>query len=94
MKKSEKILLTLNPQTGGSMSELVKVTFLNNVGTGFAEEVTVAEGTTAAELFGQQMGNVAASAYKIRVNRLAVAASYVLQDGDRMTVSPEKIEGA
>lgn len=32
--------------------------------------------------------------YRIRVNRQPVAADYVLQEGDRVSFTPTKIEGA
>jgi molybdopterin converting factor small subunit len=35
-----------------------------------------------------------AADYMIRVNRQPVARDYVLQEGDRVSITPTKIEGA
>ena len=74
---------------------MTSVEFINNEGGGFSDEINVQNGTTAAQLFVAQMGaDKDAGEYLIRVNRTAVPASYVLQGGDRMTVTPTKIDGA
>lgn len=73
----------------------VTVHFINNVGAGFADNLTVDAGTTMQQLFRQQMGKEASPAdYLIRVNRQVVAAGYVLAEGDRVSVTPAKIKGA
>jgi hypothetical protein len=45
-------------------------------------------------LFTQQIGSADPSAYLIRVNRQPVPADQVLQEGDRISLTPTKIEGA
>lgn len=72
----------------------MKVLFINNDGGGFADYVQVAEGTTVERFFSQQLPDRDAEDYLIRVNRQPVAKDYVLQDGDRVTMTPTKIEGA
>jgi len=73
----------------------IRVSFINNEGAGFAGEKVVEEGTTASQLFFREMGEGASPAdYLIRVNRQEVTASYALQPGDRMTVTPTKVQGA
>ncbi len=72
----------------------MKVLFINNDGGGFADYIEVADGTTVNELFEQKTGSRRASDYLIRVNRQPCSASQVLQEGDRISVTPTKIEGA
>ncbi len=72
----------------------MKIFFINNDGGGFADYVEVAEGTTVEKFFGEQLPDQKAEDYLIRVNRQPVAKDYCLQDGDRITMTPTKIEGA
>ena len=72
----------------------MKILFVNNDGGGFADYVETAEGTTVEEFFNNQLPNRKSEDYLIRVNRQPVARDYVLQDGDRITMTPTKIEGA
>jgi hypothetical protein len=72
----------------------MKVMFINNDGGGFADYVEVADGTTVGQFFVEKMPGMAASDILIRVNRQPVSADSVLHDGDRVTMTPVKIEGA
>ena len=72
----------------------MKVLVINNDGGGFADYVDVADGTTVAQLFEQQIGSAKPSHYLIRVNRQPCPANQMLQEGDRISVTPTKIEGA
>jgi sulfur carrier protein ThiS len=72
----------------------MKVLFINNDGGGFADHVEVASGTTVRQLFQQQVPSGKADSYLIRVNRQPVASDQVLQEGDRVSFTPVKIEGA
>lgn len=81
--------------TPAAEGSTITIHFINNVGAGFADNLVVEAGTTMQRLFQQQMGKDAAPAnYLIRVNRNVVAASYVLAEGDRVSVTPAKIKGA
>jgi hypothetical protein len=71
----------------------MKVLFINNDGGGFADYIEVEPGTTVAKLFDDRIGGKPAD-YLIRVNRQPVASDYVLQEGDRASCTPTKIEGA
>jgi sulfur carrier protein ThiS len=71
-----------------------KILVINNDGRGFADYIEVAEDTTVDQLFRQQMEGADPDAYLIRVNRLPVSADQVLQHGDRVSITPTKIEGA
>ena len=72
----------------------MKILFVNNDGGGFADQVEVADGTTVAEFFAAKQPGRKAGDYLIRVNRLPATGDQVLVDGDRVTVTPSKIEGA
>lgn len=72
----------------------MKVLLINNDGGGFADTVDVADGITVADLFQKQMAGRRAADYLIRVNRLPATADQVLQSGDRISITPTKIEGA
>ena len=56
--------------------------------------IEVAHGMTIAQLFADRIRNGKAGDYLIRVNRQPVASDSVLQEGDRVSVTPTKIEGA
>ena len=62
-------------------------------GGGFADFIEVEEGTTVSQLFKQQIGGTPAD-YLIRVNRQPCPQDQVLQEGDRISITPTKIEGA
>ena len=68
--------------------------YVNNDGGGFADTVEVADGTTVAGFFSEKSPGRRPGDYLIRVNRLPASAEQVLQPGDRVTVTPTKIEGA
>ena len=71
----------------------VRILYINNKGGGFAGHTEVEAGTTAAKFFEERMGGDPEN-YLIRVNRQPVPAEYVLQEGDRVTITPIRIEGA
>jgi hypothetical protein len=72
----------------------MKILWINNDGGGFADYVEVPAGITVDELFGRQLPGRSPEDYLIRVNRQPVACGHVLQEGDRVTMTPTKIEGA
>ncbi len=72
----------------------MKVLVINNDGGGFADYVEVAPGTTVAQLFERQVGATKPDRYLIRVNRQPCPTDQVLQEGDRISFTPTKIEGA
>ena len=72
----------------------MRILFINNDGGGFADTIEVAEGTTVAALFGQRLPGRSAADYLVRVNRLPSAAEQPLHEGDRVSITPTKIEGA
>ena len=72
----------------------MQIVFINNDGSGFADKIEVAEGLTIRQLFEQRMSYAKPQNYLIRVNRQPTTGDYVLQPGDRVSITPTKIEGA
>ncbi len=72
----------------------MKVLFINNNGAGFANHIEIDDGTTVQSLFNARIGQGRESDYLIRVNRQPVASDQVLVEGDRISITPTKIEGA
>jgi sulfur carrier protein ThiS len=68
--------------------------FINNIGAGFADYIEVAPGTTATQFFDKQMPGQKPEDHLVRINRQPVAADQILQEGDRISISPVKIAGA
>ena len=68
--------------------------FINNDGGGFADYVQVSDGITVEQFFKQEMPGRKPEDYLIRVNRQPVPRDYVLQENDRVTLTPTKVEGA
>ena len=72
----------------------MRILFINNSETGFADYIDIADNTTVEQFFKIKMSGQNEADYLIRVNRQPVARDYVLQEGDRITITPQKIEGA
>jgi hypothetical protein len=67
---------------------------INNEGAGFADFIDVEPGTTVEQLFTEQVKSGKPGDYLIRVNRLPTHRDQVLQEGDRISITARKIEGA
>ena len=72
----------------------MKILFINNFGGGYADFLEISSGTTVDKLFTQKMPGCQADDYLIRVNRQPVPKDYELQEGDRVTITPTKVDGA
>ena len=72
----------------------MKILWINNDGGGFADYVEIANNTSVEKFFSQQLPGRQAEDYLIRVNRQPVPSDYVLQEGDRVTATPTKVDGA
>ena len=72
----------------------MRILYIDNDGGGFADYLDIAENTTVEQFFSIKMSGRDPSDYLIRVNRQPVSHDYVLRDGDRITITPTKIEGA
>jgi sulfur carrier protein ThiS len=85
---------TLFPLSLFQRRTTLRILLINNDGAGFADYVEVAEITTVQKLFAERVPHGKPQDYLIRVNRQPVAADQVLQEGDRVSLTPTKIEGA
>lgn len=72
----------------------MRVLFINNDGGGFADYLELPADTTVSQLFQRQVDRGQPADYLIRVNRQPAAADQRLADGDRVSITPLKIEGA
>ncbi len=72
----------------------MKVLFINNDGAGFADYVEIERNTSVEKFFNEKAPGQNAGSYLIRINRQPVPRDYVLQENDRITVTPTKVEGA
>jgi hypothetical protein len=72
----------------------MRILFINNDGGGFADYINVPEGQTVEQLFRKQLPDANPGDYLIRVNRQPSARDQVLKDGDRVSMTPTKVEGA
>jgi len=72
----------------------MKIFYVNNHGAGFADTIEVSDGTSITQLFEQRVPHGKPSDYLIRVNRQPVAADHLLREGDRVTITATKIQGA
>ena len=72
----------------------MRILYINNNGGGYADYIEVESATTVAKLFEQKMPGCSPRDYLIRVNRQPVPQDHVLQEGDRVTITALKIEGA
>ena len=72
----------------------MQLMFINNHGSGFADFINVTEGLTVAQLFEQQLPSCRPEDFLIRVNRQPVTRDTQLVEGDRVSMTPTKIEGA
>ena len=73
---------------------MCRILLINNDGAGFADYIQISAGTTVAQLFAERVPRGRPHDYLIRVNRQPVASDQVLQEGDRVSITPTKIEGA
>lgn len=72
----------------------MKILYINNNLGGFVDYIFVDDGLTVEHLFQQNMTDCKPEDYLICVNRQPVARDYVLQENDRVTISPTKMDGA
>ncbi|MGV3483993.1 MAG: MoaD/ThiS family protein [Planctomycetaceae bacterium] len=72
----------------------MKVLLISNDAGGFAHHVEAPGGTTVGQMFERHIGTLHADNYLIRVNRQPATIDQPLHDGDRVSFTPLKIEGA
>ena len=72
-----------------------KITFVDGVnGTDSEVAIDLANPITVKDFFAIKYPGADPKGYVIRVNREPARAEYILQNGDRVSVSPTKITGA
>ena len=71
----------------------MRVLYINNDGGGFADHVEVDDGSTIAQ-FCKTHDIKETANYLIRVNRQPATADQILLNGDRISITPVKIDGA
>ncbi len=72
----------------------MQILFINNSGAGFADYVDVADDTSIDKFIAARLPAHQADDLLIRVNRQPVPRDYMLQEGDRVSATPTKIQGA
>lgn len=72
----------------------MKVLLISNDAGGFAHHVDAPDSTTVGQMFERHIGTLNANNYLIRVNRQPATIDQPLRDGDRVSFTPLKIEGA
>ena len=72
----------------------MRILFINNDGGGFADHVDVADDTTVSALFEDKLPGREAQDFLVRVNRQPAPSDQVLHEGDRVSFTPTKVEGA
>ena len=72
----------------------MRILVINNDGGGFADYIDVEPGLSVTELFTRQVAHGRPRDYLIRVNRQPTPPDQILQEGDRVSFTPTKIEGA
>jgi len=71
----------------------MRIMYIDNQGGGFADYIEVSEGITVEQFFNEKMPDRKAEDFLIRVNRQPVPRDYKLQENDRVTITPTKVEG-
>lgn len=79
---------------GSAGGRNVQVFYINNNGGGFADKVDCPDGETVGEFFNRNMRGQSAASFLIRLNRAECAVGDVMHEGDRLSITPSKIEGA
>lgn len=72
----------------------MRILYINNDGAGYADYLTLEAPQTVQQLFADKVPQGKPGNYLIRVNRQPAASDQLLQEGDRVSFTPVKIEGA
>ena len=72
----------------------MRILYINNAGSGWADYIDVPSSQTVEELFKEKMPGRKPEDFLIRINRQPVAKEQVLKENDRVTITPLKVEGA
>jgi len=72
----------------------MRVFLITTENEGHAGDIELPSGTTVQALFAARMPDAVVDNFLLRVNRLLSAPQQVLRDGDRISITPMRIEGA
>jgi hypothetical protein len=72
----------------------MQIMYINNDGGGFADTIEVSDGKSVAALLSERLPGRKAVDFLVRVNRLPATADQLLRDGDRVSMTPTKVQGA
>jgi hypothetical protein len=72
----------------------MKILYMNNDGAGFADWIDVDESTNVGTLFLQKCAQSAVGDYLVKVNSQIAPLTQVLHEGDKVSFTPKKVEGA
>ncbi len=69
----------------------MRVLYINNDGGGFADYVDISQSMTVEQFFNEKMPGRKPNDFLIRVNRQPAPRDHVLQENDRVTITPTKV---
>ena len=73
----------------------MRIFFINSDGAGFADHLDIEANTSVQALFEREMGRHAKPEdYLLRVNRMPCSREQILQENDRVSITPSKIQVA
>jgi len=72
----------------------MRVMFINNTGAGFADQIDIEPDTTIEKFLSDHLPHIKPDDMLIRINRMPVTRDQVIQEGDRISATPSKVEGA
>ena len=72
----------------------MRIKFTSNQGAGYAQTLNVTDGMTVSEFLKEQVPGFNPDNHVIRVNRNVASADQRLYEGDAITLTPNKVQGA
>jgi sulfur carrier protein ThiS len=72
----------------------MKIHLVTNLNNSFSGFVDYPEGTTVDDVLSEVANGADSDGFRVRVNRETVSPDFPLKNGDRVTVTPSRIEGA
>ena len=94
LNRGDKISVTPIKIEGAAGAEEIEILYVNNNGSGFADKVTAIRGITLRQFFAQRTESADPARYVIRVNGQPATQDQQLNSGDKISVTPLKIQGA
>ena len=84
------------PEMAPAADGNIRIFLTSTSSTGFADYISLPAGSTVKTLWERHMGTQDPRKYVIRVERHTglLPEDFILEDGDRVTISPHKVAGA